>query len=140
MLFQRLKNKLPLILILLLSPIILVFNILLILIMCLDPRTRKFDKEEARLLLADELEKVRNLGYTQLRKVFVEQKGIQAFKVTGASGVEYQIEIEGWWDGDDEADIRILGGIDNGGLRAYVPLSDLFIVRPDEPLQGALRL
>ena len=81
MLFQQLKNKLPLIVILLLSPVILVFNILLILIMCLDPRARKFYKEEARLLLADELEKVRNLGYTQLRKVFVEQKGIQAFRL-----------------------------------------------------------
>ena len=53
MLLLRLKKKLPLIVILLFSPLILVFNLLLILIMCLDPRARKFDKEEARLLLAD---------------------------------------------------------------------------------------
>ncbi len=134
MLFQRLNNKLPLIVILLLSPIIFVFNMLLILIKCLDPRARKFDKEEARLLLAGELEKIRSLGYTQLRKAFVEQKDIQAFNVAGASGVEYQLEIEGRWDGDEEEDIRILGSIDNGGLRAYVPLSDSFIVKPDESL------
>ena len=131
MLFQRLKNKLPIILIILLSPLILVFNMLLILIMFLDPQARKFDKEEARLLLSDELEKVGNLGYAQLRKVFVEQKDIQCFDVTGASGVEYQVEIQGWGDGDEEEDIRILGGIDNGGLSAYVPLSDSFIMRPD---------
>ncbi len=97
-------------------------------------RARKFDKEEARLLLAGELEKIRSLGYTQLRKAFVEQKDIQAFNVAGASGVEYQLEIEGRWDGDEEEDIRILGSIDNGGLRAYVPLSDSFIVKPDESL------
>ena len=134
MLFQRLKNTLPMIVLILLSPLILVFNILPILIMCLDPRARKFDKEEARLILVDELEKVRNLGYAQLRKVFVERKEFQNFNVTGASGVEYQVEIQGWWDGDEEEDIRILGGIDNGGLRAYSPLSDSFVVRPDGSL------
>ena len=132
--FQRLKNKLPIIVLILLSPLILVFNILLILVMCLDPRARKFDKEEARFILLDELEKVRNLGYAQLRNVFVERKDIQNFNVTGASGVEYQVEIQGWWDGDEEEDIRILGGIDNGGLRAYFPLSDSFIVRTDGSL------
>ncbi len=134
MLFHRLKNKLPIIVIILLSPLILVFNLLLVLVMCLDPRARKFDKEEARLLLSEELGKVKNLGYSQLRKVFVEQKDIQNFNLTGASGVEYQVEIQGWWDGDEDKDIRILGGIDNGGLSAYVPLSDSLIMSPDGSL------
>ncbi len=97
--------------------------------MFLDPRAPKFDKEEARVLLADELQRVRKLGYPQLRKVFIEQKSIRAFSVTGASGIEYQLEIEGRWDADEGKDIRIIGGIDNGGLRAYVPLTDSFIVR-----------
>ena len=137
MLFQRLKHKLPIIVIILLSPLILVFNLLLVFIMFLDPKARRFDKEEAKSLLSDELEKFGDLGYARLREVFVEQKDVRCLDVTGASGVEYQVEIQGFWDGDEGQDIRVLGGIDNGGLSSYVPLSDSFIMRPDGlPLKG----
>lgn len=116
MLFHRLRNKLPIVLIILLSPIIVVFNLLLVLIMFLDPRARKFDKQEARAILSEELEKVRKLGYAKLREIFIEKKQIKNFEITATSGVDYQVEIQGWWDGEPDNDILISGGIDNGGL------------------------
>ena len=79
MLFHRLKNKLPIVLIILLSPIIVFLNLLLVLTMFLDPRAWKFDKKEARAILSEELEKVRKLGYTKLQKIFIEQKQIKNF-------------------------------------------------------------
>ena len=86
--------------------------------MFLDPRARKFDKKEARAILSEELEKVRKLGYTKLQKIFIEQKQIKNFDRTATSGVDYQVEIQGWWDGEPDKDILISGGIDNGGLSA----------------------
>lgn len=118
----------------LLSPIIIVFNILVVFLMFLDPRTRKFDKQEANAILSEELEKIRNLGYQELRKTFIEQKDIKNLEITGASGVDYQVEIQGWWDDKVDKDIRVLGSIDNGGLSAYVPLGDSFIMQPDGSL------
>jgi len=39
------------------------------------------------------------------------------------SGTWYQIEIEAFWDGEPNEDIRVLGSIDDG----FSPLSEAFI-------------
>jgi hypothetical protein len=40
------------------------------------------------------------------------------------------------WDGRDRINILVVGSIDDGGLRAFVPLCDSFIARPDESFIG----
>jgi hypothetical protein len=47
------------------------------------------------------------------------------------SGVKYQIDIQPIWDDKSKGHIRVLGLVDDGGIRAFVPLSDDFIVAPD---------
>ena len=130
MLYTRLNNKLDIFLLLLLSPAILLFNLLAVLLMLLNPKARKFDKDEAARLIAAELEGLNKLEYDELRKTFIEQKSIWNYRVTGATGIEYQVEIQGFWEDAVDLDIRIIGSIDNGGLSAYMPLCDSLIVRP----------
>lgn len=56
--------------------------------------------------------------------------------MTGPSGTVYQIEIEAFWDGRPGGEIRMMGSIDDGGLRALMPLTDDFIIRPDGTCVG----
>ena len=50
-----------------------------------------------------------------------------AFGRTGPDGKEYQIEIGIFWDDTPNKDIRVIGSIDDGGIRAYFPLTRGFI-------------
>ena len=52
------------------------------------------------------------------------------------SGVEYQIEIEAVWDDAPDHNLRVLLSIDDGGLRAFVPMMDDFIIGPDGGFVG----
>jgi len=52
-------------------------------------------------------------------------------EVTGTSGTHYQIEVEIFWDNKPNGNARVLGLIDDGGIRAFLPLSEDFIMTPD---------
>lgn len=65
----------------------------------------------------DEL--IRLIGETEVRSM------------QSASGVSYQIELEVFWDAEPDKDLRIMGSIDDGGWRAFVPLTESLIMRPD---------
>jgi hypothetical protein len=54
--------------------------------------------------------------------------------VIGASGVNYQIEVTLLWDSRPGENLRIIGSIDDGGWRAFVPLTDSLIMKPDGTL------
>jgi hypothetical protein len=86
------------------------------------------NKQEALELLADKLAEYRRLSYADL----VAKLGdVDCFEVTGQAGAEYQIEIQFYWDGKADGDLRVMGGIDDGGWRAFAPLCDDFIISPD---------
>jgi hypothetical protein len=51
--------------------------------------------------------------------------------VTGRSGANYQIETQVFWDDRSRSYLRVLVSIDDGGLRAFFPLSDDFVVSRD---------
>jgi hypothetical protein len=57
-------------------------------------------------------------------------------KVRGADGREYQIEIEAEWDDRPGGAVRVVGAIDDGSFRTFLPLSAEFIVMPDGRLMG----
>ena len=79
------------------------------------------DRQEALALLTTELDKYRGLTYDQL----VERVGDEDFPdVVGPSGVQYQLEIQVVWDDQPGGTVRVLGSIDDGGWRAFVPLCD----------------
>jgi hypothetical protein len=52
-------------------------------------------------------------------------------EVTGCSGTAFQIEIQILWDGKPNGDVRVLGAIDDGGWRAFLPLTSDLIVKQD---------
>jgi hypothetical protein len=56
--------------------------------------------------------------------------------VKGKSGIEYQVEIVAFWDDKPHGDLRVSGGVDDGGWRALHPLSDDFIMAPDGSFVG----
>jgi hypothetical protein len=54
----------------------------------------------------------------------------QTMTAKGASGTEYQLEFEVFYDSKRGGDIRIMGHIDDGGMRAFSPLTIDEIMRP----------
>lgn len=91
------------------------------------------DHDEARRVLARELEGFRNVPYAELASMLDQTKHIDA---TGPSGTKYQVEIEVMWDDEPVGHLRVIGAVDDGGWRAFVPLTDSFILRPDGTFVG----
>ena len=83
--------------------------------------------EEARQVLAHHLEQYRALPYAEL----VRRIGaVETAEVTGESE-QYQLEVAFIWDGPEGGAVRVLGAIDDGGWRAFVPVTADFSVGPD---------
>ena len=83
------------------------------------------DKTEAKALLASELQKYRARGYSELRERIGSHDD---YDVTAPSGRRYQIEVNFFWDDRPDGDIRVGGSIDDGGWRAWIPVTDSFIL------------
>ena len=91
------------------------------------------DKKEARAILAKELQRYRGKSYAELKRLLTEQ---DTSEVTASSGNWYQLEIQAVWDDRPEGNLRILGSIDDGEIRAFFPLTDDFIIAPDGHFVG----
>lgn len=87
------------------------------------------DATEARRLLDQELNRFRRLSYSELVNLVATN---EAVRVTGPSGVEYQVEIEVLWDSPrDKMNVRVIGGVDDGRfLSALCPFCKSFVVGP----------
>jgi hypothetical protein len=92
------------------------------------------DKREARGILAEEIAKLRMKSYDDLRARLLG--GSENFEVVGASGARYQLELEAVWDSGENGPLRVFVLIDDGGWRAFSPMSDSFIVAPDGSFVG----
>lgn len=87
------------------------------------------DREEAQTILNAKLDEYRQLTYDQ----FAARVGDEEFpEVVGASGAQYQIEIQIVWDDKPGGAVRVLGSTDDGGWRAFLPLCDSLLVTPDQ--------
>ncbi len=91
------------------------------------------NKQEARNLLDRQLARYRTVPHSDL----VAKIGCQeCFETLGPSGVTYQVEIQFFWDDRRGGNIRVIGSIDDGGLRAFCPICTSFIMTPDGTLVG----
>lgn len=91
------------------------------------------NRDEATLLLNAKLDEYRKLSYDQL----ADRIGDEEFpEVVGATGTQYQIETQIVWDDKPGGDVRVLGSIDDGGWRAFMPLCDSLIMTPDGEIEG----
>jgi hypothetical protein len=100
----------------------------------LEPQEDQVDKAEAERILATELAIFRERPYKDLVAMIDSPK--RTVEVIAPSGTRYCLDVLIYWDGDRGANVRVIGTIDDGGFRAFVPLSDDFIKAPDGSLVG----
>ena len=94
------------------------------------------DVDEARAILKQQIEELRRLPYPQLKEL-LEEEPLREFEISAPSGKPYQVEIEVRWDDPkSHRNIRAIVAIDDGGWRAFHPLTDDFIKAPDESFVG----
>ena len=86
------------------------------------------DRDEALKLLDAKLDEYRKLSYAEVAAKIGDEEVVE---VTGPSGTHYQIEIQIVWDGKPNGDVRVLGAIDDGGWRAFLPLTSDLLISPD---------
>ena len=87
-------------------------------------------KRQAGKVLAEELERYQEMGYTRLSDMVGEEI---VFTVTAPDGNEYQLEIDVLWDNPQKPGeaSRVIGLIDDGRfLTAFAPLTQDFLVEP----------
>jgi hypothetical protein len=95
---------------------------------------KRVDKVEASAILAAEVEKLRARSYSELVARLLDRQ--ETFEVTGPSGSWYYVELQAFWDDESARNLRVLGAIDDGGWRAFAPLTDDFILAPDGSFVG----
>ena len=83
------------------------------------------NKDEARQMLSEQLAQYRDRHYGDLMTLIGKRRDVI---VVGPSGTKYGIEIQVVWDDRPGGDIRVLGTVDDGGLRAFLPLTESIII------------
>jgi hypothetical protein len=92
------------------------------------------DNEEAIKVLEQELALFRNEPYDKL--VERVSAGSLDFERIGPTGKAYQVEIQAFWDDQPGGNVRVVGAIDDGGWRAFIPLHRDFCKAPDGSFVG----
>lgn len=91
------------------------------------PLSRVMDKAEAQKVFSEQLARFSRRSYSELVSL-VQSSHVEDFEVRGASGTTYQVEVQFFWDDKPKGVIRVVGSIDDGGIRAFVPLTETFLV------------
>jgi hypothetical protein len=93
------------------------------------------NKKEARSILSEHLTGLRSRSYAELAS-WVSQRRNDTLEVVASSGTRYQIELQFFWDDKPSGDVRVVGSIDDGGIRAFLPVTDSFILSPEGRFEG----
>ncbi len=93
------------------------------------------NKAEAMVILKAELARYRSKSYRELVALVGKSQRIE---ITAPSGTWYQIAVRAFWDNPKKPNdvLRVAGAVDDGGIRAYVPLTDSFLVTPSGEFAG----
>ena len=88
------------------------------------------DRTEAGAIADSIVAELRALDYDELARRMLGE--IETREVTGASGAEYQVEIQGIRDAGPPGSLMVIVGVDDGSFRgAFSPVDRSFIVSPD---------
>ena len=90
--------------------------------------------EEATRILNDVVVEVRRESYGTPVARYLHESDSRT--VVAESGVQYQVEVQAFWDGRQSENLRVIIAIDDGGWRAFSPLSTDFIVASDGSFVG----
>jgi hypothetical protein len=88
------------------------------------------DTNEARSILSEHLVRYRASSYEELAALASEGR-IETLEAAAPTGNRYQIEVQFLWDGRPNGKVRVVGSIDDGGIRAFFPMTDAFVVGPE---------
>ena len=91
------------------------------------------DEQEAWKLLCSHLNRYRQMSYADLS---AQMTGPISLEIQQPDSGWYQIEIEILMDDPSTGNFRVIGSIDDGGWRAFFPLSEDFIMAPDGSFIG----
>jgi hypothetical protein len=91
------------------------------------------DQNEARQLLEAQVGEWRLRSYAELAG---EVGRWRRFETTGPSGEHYEGHIQVFWQDLAHGPIKVIGSIDDGGWRTFVPLMTDFTVTPDGASSG----
>lgn len=61
---------------------------------------------------------------------------VETREVTAESGTTYQLEPQVFWDTQPGRAVRVIVSVDAGGLSAFQPVTDSFILAPDSSFAG----
>jgi hypothetical protein len=89
---------------------------------------------EAMSLLGRELDRLRAEPYAALAARIDGDE--LTYDLSGETGTTYQVEVLFLWDSEPAGNVRVIGFIDDGGWRAFSPLTSSFIKAPDDTLVG----
>ena len=76
----------------------------------------------ARAIAKRELAQYLDHTWNELRALLPNQP--LTSEIVGSDSKEYQIEVSLFWDSLPEQDIRISCSVDDGGIRAYFPITE----------------
>jgi hypothetical protein len=87
------------------------------------------NREQAQSILSAGVERLRQAGYEELVSRLLDKQ--ETFERAAPDGTCYQVELQGFWDDETSRNLRVFVNVDDGGWRAFMPLSDGFIRAPD---------
>jgi hypothetical protein len=93
------------------------------------------DNTEALQVLAEAIEDFRREPYRDLVKR-IDDDPLIVVERQGAAAAQYQLEFSFLWDDRPGGNVRVMGSIDDGGWRAFAPLTRSFIKAADESFVG----
>ncbi len=91
------------------------------------------DHEVAYELINARINELRQQPYVELVKLVDSPIALEQL---GSDGKTYNLEIQAVWDGDKGGDVRVLVSAEDGGLRAFMPLTEDFIKSADGNFVG----
>lgn len=99
-------------------------------------RVRHTNSEEARRVATDYLARYRAMPYRELCQLVGSSP--QTANVVASTGTRYQVELRAFWDDPSKpnAVLRVRAAVDAGGMRAYFPLCEDFLMKPDGAFVG----
>lgn len=85
------------------------------------------NREEAKGIIGEVLAELRQRSYSDLERL-IDQHNFEHRDIVGASGAAYQVKVWALWDNVVDRTLRVMVEIDDGGLRAFAPLTDSILV------------
>ena len=92
--------------------------------------------EEAEGILKVELDRLMKEPYENLKKVMGGASRVQTFDIEGASGADYDVEIESIWADKEDGNILVHVAVFDKGWASMVPVGGSFVVTADDKILG----